>query len=511
MKKKILGLTISLLLVFSVIPLTILPVLAVDVTTSVTITKLANDGTTILDQVTVTLAQMMAGSAELPIYGDGVTHYYHQGPTFNASDMWDPGEMENIDSRDYGACKGTDVKDLCEMLPDGGASAGNEIKIKSPDGFSKTFDYEDVYTPEPAQGKLIITWYTKDAGDGLTGERYVTDGSYNTGMRLVFFAETLNPQGKHVFGNWDMHETLAESRWHYYYDGSTMWPSSSGLSVKWVSDIIIYSSEEPPAGWSLTLTGADTYKMTQAEFEDGAQCHLATWTDGATIWKGIPLWRLVGYVDDDVQHGAGAFNDGFAAAGYDIKIIASDGYSRTFASAAVAQNDNMIVANTMNDTELPSNYYPLRLVGPGITGGNKVGMITEIQLLNLPRGEASASLNATANVSIETVGIELNRDNIDYGDVLPGASSAVETVGIANIGTLGCNVTLEVKGANDVAQSFYEQSLHIDGSLYNVNAVIASIPFAGSKNVNTQLQVPQSWAELGKQDSTFIFWATASD
>jgi hypothetical protein len=165
----------------------------------------------------------------------------------------------------------------------------------------------------------------------------------------------------------------------------------------------------------------------------------------------------------------------------------------------------------MNDTELPSNYYPLRLVGPGLTGGQKVGMITEILLLNLPRGDASASLNATANVSIETVGIELNRNTIDYGNVMPGASSAVETVGITNIGTLDCGVTLEVKGANGVAQSFYEQSLHIDGSLYNVDAVVANIPFAESKNVNTQLQVPLSWAELGKQDATFIFWATASD
>jgi hypothetical protein len=43
-----------------------------------------------------------------------------------------------------------------------------------------------------------------------------------------------------------MHETLPQSRWHYYYDGSTFWPSSSGLSVKWVSNIIIYSSEPPP-------------------------------------------------------------------------------------------------------------------------------------------------------------------------------------------------------------------------------------------------------------------------
>jgi hypothetical protein len=253
--KKNLRLILSLVLVFSLIPfMPISSVIASDVTTSITVTKLANDGTTVLDEVTVTVEEMMADSAELPVYGDGVTHYYFQGPSFDEENMWDQTELVNVDSRDYGACKGTDVKDLCELAS--GASAGDEIKIKSPDGFSKMFAYEDVYEPEPEQGKLVVTWYTKDAEE--TGDGYVTDGSYSTGMRLIFFAETLNPDGKHVFGTWDMHETLAEKYWHYYYDGSTMWPSSSGLSVKWVSDIIIYSSEEPQASPTPTPTTTPT-------------------------------------------------------------------------------------------------------------------------------------------------------------------------------------------------------------------------------------------------------------
>jgi hypothetical protein len=532
MKTKMLGLIISLLLIVSIIPFTISPAQAA-VTTSVTVTKLANDGTTVLDHVTVTVAQMMAGSPELPIYGDGVTHYYFQGPTFDSANMWDPGEMVNIDSRDYGACKGNDVKDLCEMLPNGGASPGDEIVIKASDGFTKTFDYEDAYTPEPAQGKMIITWYTTGGADGISG--YVTDGSYSTGMRLIFFAETLNPDGKHVFGNWDMHETLGESRWHYYYSDGTMWPSSSGLSVKYVSDIIIYSSEEPEptptptstptatptatptptpspeASWPLTLAGDSTYEMSQQEFESGAACHEAVWVDGTNTWSGIPLWRLVGYVDDDVQHGEDAFNDAKAALGYAVQVIAFDGYSKTFASADVARNDNMIIANKLNGVELSSDRYPLRLVGPGLTSGQKVSQIQEIQLIGLPKGDASGSLNATADVIIETVGIDLDRDSIDYGDVMPGENSAVETVGITNIGTLKCDVALEVVGADATAQSFYEQSLHINTNLYNIDAIIASIIAKNTENVDTQLQVPMSWTELGAQDATFIFWATASD
>jgi hypothetical protein len=513
MNKKILVLTLTFVLLCSVVPLVVIPVNAADITTEVTVTKLANDGTTVLDQVTVTVEEMMADSAELPVYGDGVTHYYFQGPSFDPANLWDQTELVNVDSRDYGACMGTDVKDLCEMLSGGGASAGDEIEIKAPDGFSKMFAYEDVYTPEPEQGKLIVTWYTAGSAEGDEG--YVTDDTYTDGMRLIFFAETLNPDGKHVFGTWDMHETLAEEYWHYYYDSGSgiLYPSSSGLSVKWVSDIIIYSSEEPPVPetWSLTLSGADTYVMNQTEFEGGVDHHEATWVDGEDTWSGISLWRLVGWVDDDVQHGEGAFNDGLATAGYDIQIIASDGYSKTFASAAVARNDNMIIANTLNGEEL-SDSYPLRLVGPDLSGGQKVGMITEIQLLNLPKGEASSSLNATANVTIEMVGIDLDRDSIDYGDVVPGESSAVEAVGIDNIGTLDCDVTLEVVGADGVAQSFYEQSLYIDSGLYNADAVIANIPVEESQSVDTQLQVPLSWAEgTGAQDATFIFWATASD
>jgi hypothetical protein len=282
--------------------------------------------------------------------------------------------------------------------------------------------------------------------------------------------------------------------------------------VKWVSDIIIYSSEEPPAEpWNLTLTGATTYVMTQELFENSVDCHLATWTDGDTVWEGIPLWRFVGFVDDDVQHGEGAFNDAKAAAGYEVTIIASDGYSKTFASADVARNDDMIIANTMNGAGLPEEMYPLRLVGPDLTSGQKISMITEIQLIGLPKGDASSSLNATANVVIDMVGIDLDRDSIDYGDVMPGDSSAVETVLVTNVGTLDCDVSLEVVGADGVAQSFYEESLYVDGGIYDVDAVIANIVVAGSEDVDTQLQVPPSWAEgTGVQEATFIFWATAS-
>jgi hypothetical protein len=109
------------------------------------------------------------------------------------------------------------------------------------------------------------------------------------------------------------------------------------------------------------------------------------------------------------------------------------------------------------------------------------------------------------------VGIELDRDNVDYGNVAAGRSSDVETVGITNTGNVACDVSLQVVGENAVAQEFYEQSMYIDGIPYDVDAVIASIEVEGSENVDTQLQVPVSWTEdIGLQEASLIFWAEAS-
>ena len=52
---------------------------ALAATTRLHIVKYANDGTTILSEKTLTWQEM---ESSLPVKGDGVTHYYHQGPVF---------------------------------------------------------------------------------------------------------------------------------------------------------------------------------------------------------------------------------------------------------------------------------------------------------------------------------------------------------------------------------------------------------------------------------------------
>ena len=136
--------------------------------------------------------------------------------------------------------------------------------------------------------------------------------------------------------------------------------------------------------------------------------------------------------------------------------------------------------------------------------------VFEKVILTPEQFSSNTSLTATATLTMQMVGIDLDRDSIDYGDVAPGDSSAVETVVVTNVGTVDCDVTLEVVGADGVAQSFYEQSLYVDGGLYSIDATIASIMVDGSEDVGTQLQVPLSWSEPGAQDATFVFWAEAA-
>ena len=143
-------------------------------------------------------------------------------------------------------------------------------------------------------------------------------------------------------------------------------------------------AEAPPAeiGWSLKLTGALTETITQEEFEEGTDlnCHgVEISIEGEGTYSGIPLWMLCGWVDDEVKHGEGAFSDELANQGYNITVIAADGYSVTFSSQAIVRNNNIVLANKVDGQPI-SQGGPLRLVGPELSKGQRVKNVVEIHL-----------------------------------------------------------------------------------------------------------------------------------
>ncbi len=255
--------------------LCLLPVMAVPVggaTTAVRVVLYAADGYTILNETTVDYRWM---EAHLPVMGDGTTQYYHQGPVFiddpdEATEealRWNPEEDVNVESKAMGAVKGTGVRELCDLV--GGMQPDEEVKIVSADGWSMRFAYTNVYEYSGREGPMILAWYNGAEAPGTwerQGTGYVPD--YQSGMRLIWLADTsTNPQGLHAFGNYDWHEAADPEYWYYYQSGGEGYPTTTGLSGKFISEIHILSNREPegsievtsnPAGARVSLDGVDS-------------------------------------------------------------------------------------------------------------------------------------------------------------------------------------------------------------------------------------------------------------
>ncbi len=202
-------------------------------TTAIHVIQFAADGTTVLNETTVSFRWM---EANLPVQGDGKTHYFHQGPVFadEKEAQWDVNETANF--KDLGAVKGTAVRDLCDLA--GGMSPGDEVMVKAGDGYHVEFPYANIYRPDPRQGTIAVCWFNGE--ESATGERQGTGSppEYHTGMRLVILADnSTNSAGKHVFGNQDMRMVMPAAMNHLF---DNLYPSTHGYSVMWVDELRIY-------------------------------------------------------------------------------------------------------------------------------------------------------------------------------------------------------------------------------------------------------------------------------
>lgn len=206
-------------------------------TTSLHLVKYAADGSTIAAEKTVDYKWM---EKNLTVYGDGKTHYYHQGPIFEG-DLWDPGEVNNL--KDKGAVKGTAVKDLCDLI--GGMAPNDEVMLVSVDKWHTEFAYPNIYTPSDSQGVIALCWFNGE--DAAEGERYglgyPANNGYSSAMQIVFMSDQTKREGKHVFGNTDMKTALPQEKYQHFFEGQ--YPSTNGLSGKWVAELRIYSGGVP--------------------------------------------------------------------------------------------------------------------------------------------------------------------------------------------------------------------------------------------------------------------------
>jgi DMSO/TMAO reductase YedYZ molybdopterin-dependent catalytic subunit len=162
------------------------------------------------------------------------------------------------------------------------------------------------------------------------------------------------------------------------------------LFVKWVDRIGLRNAVVP---WEVKMYGLknkagkrQTYTLDRQSYDSCATpgCHGSAWTDPATkkTWTGVPLFLCIGKVDGGKGHGGyGAYNEALALKGYRIKITSATGASAIIGSRTIRNQDKIILANKLMGSELTSDYYPLRLVGPRIGSKDFVGKIVKIQLL----------------------------------------------------------------------------------------------------------------------------------
>lgn len=237
----------------------------------------------------------------------------------------------------------------------GGLQEGQGVNIVAEDGYAMTMSYA-----QALQGDFI-------AYDPATGDEIKPEGPLT-----VILAYAMEGQPLPQKSDGTLRVVVVSAKNDQVVDGH--W------SVKWVNRIEIKSLAED---WQLHLEGAIVDDTDRGSFESCAApgCHGATWTDDkAQEWSGVPLWVIVGRMDDEVKHDTGAFNLALADQGYLVELVARDGYTVTLENARIKKNNNIILAHLVNGNPLDEKYFPLRLVGADLQKNEMAGQIAAVKL-----------------------------------------------------------------------------------------------------------------------------------
>jgi DMSO/TMAO reductase YedYZ molybdopterin-dependent catalytic subunit len=246
---------------------------------------------------------------------------------------------------------GVRLSDLTDLV--GGITKANGVTLMAKDGYGMTFSYNMIvdhaftaYDPAtgaeqtPSKDLTVMIAYSR-AGKLL--------GADEGPLRLM--VGTASPGGQVVDGHW---------------------------SVKWVDRISVTKAS---AEWKVQLEGAVPGTLDKPTWVNCASpgCHGSGWVDAAgKRWEGVPLYLVTGMVDDHQRHGPGAYNAALARKGYQIVIETSSGKVVTIDSRDIAGKQDVVLAGKLDGGELPDEYFPLRLVGPGLTEAQMPGGIRRI-------------------------------------------------------------------------------------------------------------------------------------
>lgn len=247
--------------------------------------------------------------------------------------------------------KGVAVADLGKLV--GGITKENGVTVLAKDGYGMTLSHEQVYDGD------FVTF------DPATGEE--EPASYPLTVILAYEREgkPIDPEQEGP-----LRLQIAQPEPAQLVDGH--W------TVKWVDRVEVKAAS---ADWSLVLKGAVDAQITRESYRSCSSpgCHGTVWADeSGELWQGIPLWRAVGLVDDQVKHDEGAFGRTLAKQGYPIEVRSEDGTTVTISSKKLFSDQEILLAAKLAGQELPEEYFPLRLVGPGLKQSRMVGKVVKV-------------------------------------------------------------------------------------------------------------------------------------
>ena len=246
---------------------------------------------------------------------------------------------------------GISLKDLAEIA--GGIDESMGINLVASDGYSISYSYDQIMNGtyiayDPATGDELRNPVELDAILAYKQDGEPLDNVRDGNLRLAIISEEGNQ--------------VTDGHW----------------AVKWVEKVEVRSTVQD---WVLSLKGAIEGEIDRASYESCVGCHPAVWTDElGQEWQGTELWRLMGYADDAVKHEGYSYDVKLAKSGYDVKLIASDGYEVVLNSDDADRNHEWVVAMLVDGVSLDEKNFPLKLVGTDLTKKEMVGAITRIEL-----------------------------------------------------------------------------------------------------------------------------------
>jgi hypothetical protein len=120
-------------------------------------------------------------------------------------------------------------------------------------------------------------------------------------------------------------------------------------------------------------------------------------------------------------------------------------------------------------------------------------------------GQASSSVSLSVDIK-PAISFVVTPDNIDFGDLSPGETSAAQTLTLENNGGLGFTVTAQVSD-NSTGDTLFKNGLLLDSAVWGDYTI--SIDAQTSDDADASLSVPVDYMELGQKHGKIVFWAQA--